>query len=80
VTGVTLDSEMYAVQFVFCVSIMIKDNVFPFIFVMTFFAFISIASCMDIINAMAGHAGSGQILIVLVRVAAVTAGLFMFSM
>ena len=77
--GVAVYGAVSARQFKLCILVMVEDEPFPFLLVMTFFAFLTIATAMNVIDAVASYAFPGKIFVAFVWVAAVASSFFVLA-
>ena len=77
--GITMDGGMGASQLEVRVLVMIEDQLFPFLFVMTLLAFVAIASRVNVIDTVASHTFFRQVLIALIGMAAIACGFLVFA-
>lgn len=67
-------------KFVFGVLVMIEMNFFPLLFEMTILAFLSVTGLMDVIQAMTGNTGFGDVFVPLIGMATIAGGFLMLSL
>ena len=78
-TGIAMYVGMFARQLEFCIPVVIEDEGFPFVCVMTLSAFFAVASAVNIVYTVAGYTFSSQVFIALIGMATIACGFLMLA-